>query len=222
MCSSDLQVGYGVTMNGVPNASVVTSVGVNSVVINQPATVTATGTSVSFGKVAYDFPSDWQFFLSQTQWDRNFRWQLLGPLDAQEWQVLKSGISPTGPRRRFRIMGGKFYIDPVPSAQENGYTLVTEYITNTWCTSSGGTLQTEWAADTDTYLLDEDSFILGVKWRWKAAKGLPYAEERAAYEAQAMRAGSRAGGARALPLNASASGLRLLNNQNVPDSGFGS
>ena len=184
-------------------------------------------TSFFCGQVAYPLPSDWAYFLTQTFWDRYFRWQLLGPLDAQEWQVLKSGISPTGPRRRFRIMNNQFYIDPVPgfSSSDNGSSEVFEYYSNAWCQSTGGTsgtVQTLWKADTDNYCLDDECMTLGVIWRYMRAKRLGYDEEKRTYDLLVQRTMARDGANRNLPLNASASGIRLLNSQNVPDTGFGS
>lgn len=198
------------------------------ITMNTNATATSpSGTSFFCGQVAYNFPSDFAYFMTQTAWDRNFKWQLLGPLDAQEWQVLKSGISPTGPRRRFRIMGNQFVIDPVPgfSSSDNGSIEVFEYYSNAWCQSTGGTTgtpQVSWVADTDNYLLDDDSMTLGLKWRYKAAKGLDYSEEKATYDLLVERLMARDGGERNLPMNASSSGIRLLNYSNVPDTGFGS
>lgn len=194
---------------------------------NTTATATATGASFFCGQTAYNLPSDLNYFIAQTFWDRNFRWQLLGPLDAQEWQVLKSGISPTGPRRRFRIMGNQFYIDPVPgfSTSDNGAIEAFEYYTNAWCQSTGGTSgtpQTVWTADTDNYLLDDDCMTLGIIWRYLRAKRLSYDEEKNIYDMHAERIMGRDGANRNLPLNASASGIRLLNQSNVPDTGFGS
>lgn len=189
----------------------------------------ASGTKQSFfcGQTNYNMPSDFAYYMTQTAWDRNFRWQLLGPLDAQEWQVLKSGISPTGPRRRFRFMDNQFVIDPVPgfSSSDNGSVEVFEYYSIAWCQSSGGltgTPQTLWVADTDNYLLDDEALTLGIMWRYLRAKRLSYDEEYHTYELLAERLMSRDGGERNLPMNASASGIRLLNSQNVPDTGFGS
>lgn len=211
---------WGCSGNGIPQAALVSSVDSGTqVTLDSVATATATGVALSFGQAAYSLPSDFAYFMTQTFWDRAFRWQLLGPLEAQEWQVLKSGISPVGPRRRFRIMGNYFWIDPVPSSED---TEVFEYYSNAWCQSSTGTAQTSWAADTDYYTLDDDCFIMGLKWRFLRAKGLDYSQEFLDYERACERKMARNGGNRNLPLNASASGIRLLNSQNVPDTGFGS
>jgi len=201
----------------------------SSTQITMSSNALASGTKQNFfcGQVAYNMPSDFLYFMTQTAWDRNFRWQLLGPLDAQEWQVLKSGISPTGPRRRFRIMGNQFVIDPVPgfSTSDNGAIEVFEYYSSSWCQSTGGTSgtpQTQFAADTDNYCLDDDCLTLGILWRFKRAKGLDYAEERETYDLLTERTMANDGGTRNLPMNASSSGVRLLNSQNVPDTGYGS
>lgn len=173
------------------------------------------------GQAAYDFPEDLQFFLVETDWDRTNRWQLLGPLSAQEWQVLKSGITVVGPRKRFRIMDGQMYLDPTPSASDAGCTIAYEYISTGWCESAAGDPQTRWAADTDTYVLDENCFVLGVKWRFLRAKGLDYTEEKSSYDLAVERAKSRAGSGRSLSINSQATGMRLLSNANIPDTGFG-
>lgn len=175
--------------------------------------------STAIGIDAYSFPTNYQYLIPQTGWDRTFRWQLLGPLEAQEWQVLKSGITVAGPRSRWRIMGAQVFIDPVPTAID---ALVFEYYANTWCTSALGVAQSAWAADSDTYALDDDLMVLGLKWRFLRAKGLDYGEEKNAYDAAVDTELSRAGSSRSLPLNATGlDGLRLINQNQIPDTGFG-
>src|ERR1700741_2730718 len=208
------------TGDGIPLNSRVLSVdSATQVTLDTVATATATAVDLIFGQDAYSLPNDLAYFMSQTFWDRSYRWQLLGPLSAQEWQVLKSGIFPTGPRRRFRVMGNLFYIDPVPSDSTGVEAF--EYYSNAWCQSVSGTAQSIWTADTDYYTLDDDCFIMGLKWRFKAAKGLEYTQEKSDYEMVSDLAVARNGGNRDLPLNASASGIRLLNNMNLPDTEFG-
>jgi hypothetical protein len=220
-------VGYAAYANGLYNDSTVTAVnaGAGTVTISQnpSASTTLTGQSITFAQEAYNLPSDFAYFIVQTEWDRSFRWQLLGPLNAQEWQVIKSGISPVGPRMRFRIMGNQFYINPVGSAS-TVYTdnIVFEYISNAWAKSSGGSAQTSFQADTDTALIPEDLITLSLKYRLLRAKGLSYQEEYDEYEEELQKYIGRDKTARNLPLNARASGIRLLNAQNVPDTGFGS
>jgi hypothetical protein len=166
----------------------------------------------------YPFPTDVQYLIPGTGWSRSYRWQLLGPLEAQEWQVLKSGISPAGPRTRYRIMAGAIYFDPVPASTQD---VVFEYYSNAWCQSDAGIPQAMFGADTDTFLLPEKLLVLGMKWRLLRAKGLDYAQEAKDYADALERELSRAGSARSLPLNAQGRGVGLLSNAQVPDSGYG-
>jgi len=167
---------------------------------------------------SYALPSDYEYFAPSTAWNRTTRWQLLGPLTPQEWQILKSGLSPTGPRTRYRIINNRIYFDPIPSSTDQ---IVFEYCKNTWCQSSAAVAQAAWANDLDTYLLDEDCFILGLKMRFLQAKGLSYDQERQDYREAKERVISRDSVARPVVLNANSSGLRLLSSYNIPDTGYG-
>ena len=180
-----------------------------------------TSTFVS-GQADYAFPSDLQYFINTTAWDRAQKWPMRGPVSPQEWQVLKSGtIGSIGPRRRFRVMAGELYFDPTPSADDAGDTFVLEYYSNAWCQSNAGTAQSEWGADNDVPLLPDDCFILGLIWRFRRAKGLDYAEEYKAYEEEVTTELGRAGMAPILDLGCSVSGVRFIDQDNIPDSGYG-
>jgi hypothetical protein len=211
------------------------NVGAGTVTMSEPTSLTTTqgvqsDTQLAFGQEAYAYPTDLNWFIPQTGWDRNFRWQLLGPVDAQEWQVLKSGISPVGPRLRYRLMQGMIYTNPapyVPTGQSSPISdlIVLEYASTFWTAPSGGTLATQagFQLDSDICLaFPEDLITLSLKWRALKAKGQPYLEEFEEYERARDRRSGRETMARNLPLNARASGIRLLNSQQVPDTGFGS
>jgi hypothetical protein len=170
--------------------------------------------------VVYSVPSDYGWMVPQTIWDSNFRWQMLGPLSAQEWNVLQYGISPVGPRMRFQIRGGLVYLNPAPGTTQTDLVALT-YISANWCQSAALASQNLWAADTDTYLLDEDLFIMGLQWRFKKAKGFVYDDLQDDYEDRADMLVARDGGMRSLPLNADSGDLSLLSSANVPDTGFG-
>lgn len=208
----------GSNATGFPTLTTITAVNGSQITLSAAATASMTNVNMAFGQQAYDFPVDFSYIINQTEWDRGYRWQLLGPVSAQEWQVLKSGLSPTGPRRRFRVMEGQLFIDPVPYDTN---TLVFEYYSKNWARSATGTEQNTFLADTDTTVLPDDLIILGIKWRFLRAKGLDYSQEFKTYDDAVLRSLSRAGAARTLPLNAQSQGMRLLNNNNVPDTGFG-
>lgn len=219
------------------NDTMVASVntGAGTVTMSQNANVTqaqgsGVDTSLAFGQEAYPLPSDLNYFIPQTGWDRNFRWQLLGPLNAQEWQVLKSGISPVGPRLRYRLMAGQIYMNPapyVPTGQSSPIAdlIVMEYASYFWVAQTGApttAVQTSFVLDSDVAVIPEDLITLSLKWRVLKAIGTAWADEWQEYDDKVATITGRATMARNLPLNARASGIRLLNSQNVPDTGFGS
>jgi hypothetical protein len=218
-------------------AVVSVNVGAGTVTLNQACNLTATqgvqtDTTIAFGQEAYPFPSDLNYFLPSTGWDRNFRWQLLGPVDAQEWQVLKSGISPVGPRIRYRIMQGQIYFNPAPYVPTGASgpisdLIVLEYCSLNWAAPAGTVSPTQpnqqaMQLDTDISLaFPEDLLTLALKWRMLKAIGNAYQDEKDEFdEALNMRTG-RETMPRNLPMNARAGQLRLLNSQQVPDTGFG-
>ena len=169
---------------------------------------------------AYDFPSDLQYFVNTTQWDRTQKWPVRGPVSPQEWQVLKSGtVGSAGPRTRFRIKAGQLYLDPTPSAADD---LVIEYYSTGWCESSVGTAQTRWAADDDLPVLPDDCLVLDLIWRFKRSKGLDYGQDYNMCEDSIAREIGRAGMAPVLSMDGSVNSARLLDDSNIPDTGMGS
>ena len=136
----------------------------------------------------YALPSDWSRGIDNTAWDRSNYWEMRGSLRPQEWQFRKSAIIATGVNRKtFRVKQSAsslvkaIFVDPTPTAVE---TLVIEYISTSWCQSSGGAGQSLWAADTDTGVLDEYLMQLGIMWRFLERVGLPYLEARDQYDNQ--------------------------------------
>lgn len=91
--------------------------------------------SLVSGTASYAIPADFCHIIFETLWNRNKHWPLIGPLTPQEWQWRKSGITTTTPRERFRLKGWdttQIYIDPTPSADDDGDTIVFEYQQNNW------------------------------------------------------------------------------------------
>lgn len=218
-----ITVGMVATGNGISYGPQVTvlSIGVNTVTLSANVTATQVGVNLTFGNDNYPFPSDLEYFINKTFWDGSYRWQLLGPLEAQEKQILRYGISPVGPRRRFWIRNNRVYINPVPT----NYTdvIAYDYFSNAMILGSDGvTAQNQWLNDNDTYLLDEDCFVMGLKWRFLRAKGLDYTQEKSDYDDECTRILGRDGAERDLPMNAQAlNTVNLISEANVPDTGYG-
>lgn len=131
--------------------------------------------------------SDLDRFVNGTFWNRTRRRPFMGPVTPQEWQEIKAWtVSPVP--EIFRYRGDDILLQPVPTA---GDTFAYEYVSTQWCESSAGTDQSAWAADTDVALLPERLFTLGIVWRFKQLKGLPFADDFAMYEKEVMQAVQR-------------------------------
>lgn len=136
------------------------------------------------GQSEYPLPSDWSYFLDQTQWDRTNHWPLLGPKTAQEWQWLKGGLLSSGPRLRYRVLGGKFQLFPTPSATNTPpsdntgvfapWTLAMEYVASAWLAdaSVANTFYSMANSDTDVPLIDPWILVKFLKMKYWEAKGL--------------------------------------------------
>ncbi len=187
----------------------------------------------SFGQTDYALPADFQRPVDDTFWDRSRYWAMRGPQSPQSWQMFRSSvIGRASVQRRFRFRNANAYyggsggpgrqilsIDPVPL--DNHSWLVFEYVSNGWCQSAAGAIQSQWLADDDTGVLDEYLLQLGVQWRLFRRLGIGYSEELDDYEREVDKAVAADGGAPILSITARG-GSFLLGNQNIPESGFGS
>lgn len=141
--------------------------------------------------------ADFRYIMNDIMWDRTLLRPILGPLNPQDWQTLKAQ-NVTGPFVQFRIRGGLLRFLPAPSA---GDTIAFEWLSKNWVTVLLGGTSATWTADGDTGLIPEEIMTEGIIWRWKAAKGLDYAEDFNKYERLVVDAMARDGGKRMLNLN---------------------
>ena len=131
------------------------------------------------GADTYPFPSDFAYYVPETQWNRSAHYRIGGPMSAIDWQAIKSGLFPSGVYSRYRIFGNSIVFDPVPSAAA---TVAIEYISSNWVQSAAGVSQPYFMLDTDTPRIPDDLLLLGLKWRFLAATGFDYTQEQATYE----------------------------------------
>ncbi len=225
--TTGILAGYGVAGAGIYQSATVASIlSPTSVRMTAVASSTNVGASYNFGQISYALPGDIRSFINATYWDRNFRWPMLGPLSPVEWEVIVSGISPVGPRIRFRVVDNLMEIQPLPGENQTDQ-IAYEYISNAFCTDGAGTPNTavggvcKFAADSDLFRWPENVLRLGVKWRFLKAKGLAWADEYKDYADARDFQLSTSGGSRSLRMNAVACGIHFLNYSNIPDQGYG-
>jgi hypothetical protein len=212
-----LSTDFMVTGGGIPQDTCIVSVGVSSVVLSQPIPNTATGVTFTFGQALYDMPGDYDHIVNHTQYNKTNRWAVIGPKSPQEWQWLKASYITTGPRMRFRIMGDKFALWPMPV---NQVTLGFEYQSKDWVIDNAGNGKTKFTADTDTSVFPDRLMVMGAKMRFLEAKGLDSSAEAAYFTRELSKFKAMNSGADTLSLAPSAAGV-LLTTANIPDTGYG-
>lgn len=119
--------------------------------------------------------SDFAWVLNETMWDRTTRRPVFGPKAPAEWQQLQAQLL-TGPWWQYRIRGNQLLMIPAPAVGDQIYF---EWVSNFWCTTTGGFTPTQnaWVNDTDVGILDERLITLDTLWRYKADKRLAYSED---------------------------------------------
>lgn len=156
-------------------------------------TFTATATETQTGAL----PDDFGYLVEGAFWNRTANRRVMGPLDPQKWQALKTGLF-TSIWDAFRIRGDDLLMNPTPNA---GDAMAFEYVTIYWCTSADSvTERAAWASDDDIAKLDEELMTLGIIWRFLKAKGLDYSEAFRTYQMEVNKAFARDGGTRFLDM----------------------
>lgn len=134
-------------------------------------------------QVAYDVPTDYDRFATDTAYLATQYYQVRGSLTAKEWAMRRNGMSSLTGWQRYRVFGYPPQIHFVPAPQ-TVQTVVIEYISKNLAVAADETRKLLFTLDTDTSVVSEELVRMGLKWRIKHAKGLDYSEDYNAYEAR--------------------------------------
>ena len=142
-------------------------------ILNKIAVITGDGSTEDFA-----LPADYDRQLDKSQlWSTSLETPLSPISDRDEWLGLDIK-SFDFIINAWIIYAGEIHIkQPLASAVEVKYF----YQSNLWGLN-GATPISEFTADTDTFRIDERLLKLGIIWKWREMKGLPYAEDLATYE----------------------------------------
>ena len=115
-----------------------------------------------------------------TIFNRTLRLPLFGPLSDSRWQGLKA-LPTSGPFYKYRIRGGRLLFNPAGVA---GHICAFEYISGNAVLHQDGSSGASFTSDSDTLAIADGEKLLlaGLRWKWRAEKGLDYAEELRRYE----------------------------------------
>lgn len=139
---------------------------------------TVTGDAVS---TLFQLPKDWVRFSPSDKCPKGALISnkfplvpLYGPINTEDLNMMKA-LPASTVRPVWRIIGGALEIWPALALNE----IVTfNYFSSFWISNALRTIfKDRFTADDDFCLINEDAIMLGVVWRWKASKGLDYAED---------------------------------------------
>lgn len=135
------------------------------------ATMTGDGSTTAF-----DLPSDFlRMPKDQRVWSSAQETPMTHVLSHDDWLELDVKAYELV-IRAWTILGGEFHTKPALDAGETA-----KFYYQSRMKVNGGAKE-EFSADEDTFDLDDRVLKLGIIWRWKANKGLDYAEDMVNYE----------------------------------------
>jgi hypothetical protein len=210
---------YSIVGTSVPQDTYVDTV-LNATSLNttQLSSATSVGGTVTFSKTIYPLPPDYETITDNTHWDKTKHWQMLGPVDAQQWQWLKSGYISTGPRVRWRILGNQFEIWPPYNTLEY---LGFEYRSKGWARSAAGAVKNSFTVDTDTSVLDDSIIVLLTKLKYFQIKSFDTTALQQDYSRYLSIAKANDKGSATLSFAPQPSAV-LIGWANIPDTNYGS
>lgn len=209
------------TGSGIPLSDEILTVdSATQVTLKQTPTASGTAAAVVFVKTKYTFPSDYDRLVDDTEWDQSKHWQNIGPSTGQQWAFLKSGFISSGPRVRFKPMGGYFQIWPGLSTSD---VMGFQYVSNQWVLATADTItptKGSFTVDTDTCVFPDRLMVLGLKLKYFQVKGFDTTAFQKDYDMQLSIAKANDSGSQTLSMAPHLS-EQLLSAANIPDTGFG-
>lgn len=208
-----------VTGVGIDQDTFVVSAAVTTVVLNRAATASGTLVSLTFSKVLFAPPADFDRQIDRTHWDKSKHWEMLGPSTPQQQEWLRSGYISTGPRIRYWFKGGYFQIWPPLGATEQ---LEYEYLSKFWviATAAVAISKSAFSVDTDTCIFPDPLVETLIKLKYFSVKGFDTTALQLEYDKQLDIAKANDSGSQTLNMAPRQSSV-LIGVENLPDSGYG-
>ena len=209
---------FSVTGSGVAEDSEILSIDGTSVTLNRPATASGTTVALTFSKVKYPFPSDYDSIINQTQWRSSATRSMVGPVTPQMWEQLHQGVSSTS-LVFWRLLGDYFQIF-APVA--HGSTLFFEYLSNGWVTDVAGTMKTKFSVDTDTCIYTDRLIINFTKMKYFDIKGFDSTKMERDYIRALRSAQAKSEGADTVSMTGESTlNAGMIGSHNLLDTGYG-
>jgi hypothetical protein len=182
---------------------------------------TSTGQDGTSGK--YPLPTDFNYFIDQTGWDRKNDVPLAGPLSAQDWTYLEGrDLVSSTIYASYRPNQGAIWIYPQPTPDDMQLTF--EYISRNWLQEQGQTSANRdtVGAGSDICILDPLLSIKFLKLKFLQAKGFDYSAAAMEFDTLLASRIGKSVGAPILSASRTRGGMPYLSTYgSTPDSGYG-
>lgn len=124
-------------------------------------------------------PYGYKYIIPETLYDRTERRPVYGPRSGAYWQE-SLALPETGPFYNYRVWQGKFQLQPLPPTS---HVIAFEYASDFAILATDNvTYKARFTADTDVFVLPEKIILAGLRYKWKAEKGIRFATEMQFYE----------------------------------------
>ncbi len=168
----------------------------------------------------YSLPDDYRAMVDSTQWNRTSRLPLGGPLTSQQTQLLKARTISSTLFYPFRVIGGNMEL--IGTLPPVGTVLALEYESDSWVKPA---LSSEPDSDvsalaTDTIYFDSTLMVRALKYHWKGERGFDVAKALDDYNSSLSSARS-VNPLPVLDMAGPLGGVHMLDEWNIPDTGYG-
>jgi hypothetical protein len=166
----------------------------------------------------YALPSDFDRYITDSQWNYTSRLPAVGSVSTQDWQALKArSLGGTLIATMFRIDQDQVELYATPP---NSQTLVFPYVSRSWVRTSQGVFRDNVQSNDDTIMFDSALFRTALTLAWMTRKGMDTTDASQKFTALLSSAKGKDSPSSATSI-VPGGGIPLLGVLNLPGTGYG-
>jgi hypothetical protein len=175
------------------------------------------------GQLNYVMPDDFNKMVTDSVFNASQYYSIRGSIEIQEWQYRRNGMYASLDRQHYRLtFNGVNFVLELAAPPTQVETLLLEYQTTEYARAANGTSKPVYELDDDVSKVPENLIKLGLKWRFRMAKGMDYSAALSEYNNTLKQRFANVHNAASIPVG----GRRLLDTNPVTsgyvrDTGFG-
>ena len=121
------------------------------------------------GKLSYDLPEDFDFYLTETMWKSFGARHVVIPTSDRYWAFIKAGNPGTRINYYAKFIQGKLEFTAVNAGDVINF----DYQSKHAIVDDSGNTKEHFTSDSDTFLLHDSTLIIGTKAYWLMEKEIP-------------------------------------------------